>query len=308
MIFNPPTLTIDSVGKLSNVPDILVSDVMQAFTMANPKFAEAQKRSAFAAQKIPKQLKYFSMEKDYISFPRGATRVVINLCQKRGIKLVLRDNRVSRPLEQKIDFVGTLRDYQQEASDVAAVNDFGVIEASTGSGKTVIACDLIARRSENTIISVPTVDLMYQWRDRLKSFNNIEDIGFIGDGVYDVKPITVAVINSLNKHAADLAGYFGDLIVDEAHRVASDMYIGGPLTQLATKYMTGLSATLMRGDGLIELLYWFVGRVLHKVDPGRLRDINAVMKPLIWQKDTGFFSSETDKYSSLISAIVLYSV
>ena len=29
MIFNPPTLTIDSVGKLSNVPDILVADVMQ---------------------------------------------------------------------------------------------------------------------------------------------------------------------------------------------------------------------------------------------------------------------------------------
>ncbi len=50
MLFNPPTLTIDSVGKLSNVPDDLVADVMQAFTMANPKYAEAQKRSAYAAQ------------------------------------------------------------------------------------------------------------------------------------------------------------------------------------------------------------------------------------------------------------------
>lgn len=307
MIFNPPTLTIDSVGKLSNIPDDLVADVMQAFTMANPKHADAQKRSAFAAQSFPRQLKHFSLEKDYISFPRGATRVVINLCQKRGIKLVLQDRRVSRPLERKITFTGTLREYQQESADAALVNDFGVIEAGTGAGKTVIACYVVAVKSVYTVICVPSKELMYQWQKRLCAFTDLkeDEIGLLGDGIYDVKPVTVAIINTLAKHSEELKYYFEYLVVDEAHRVAADMYVGGPLTSLATKSMTGLSATLMRGDGLIDLLYWFIGRVLHKVDPDNLRAINAIMEPFVWQKETNFFVKNAEKnYTRMIGEMV----
>jgi superfamily II DNA or RNA helicase len=307
MIFNPPTLTIDSVGKLSNVPESLVADVMQAFTMANPKYAEAQKRSAFAALNVPKQLKHFALEKDYISFPRGATRIVINLCINRGIKLVLKDNRVSRPLERKITFTGTLREYQQESSDAALANDFGVVEAGTGAGKTVIACNVIAQKSVYTVICVPSKELMYQWQKRLCSFTDLKEseIGLVGDGIYDVKPITVAIINTLAKHSDELKEYFEYLVVDEAHRVAAEMYVGGPLTSLATKSMTGLSATLMRGDGLIDLLFWYIGRVLHKVDSGKLREINAIMEPFVWQKKTNFFSKNAEKsYTKMISEMV----
>ena len=307
MIFNPPTLTIDAVGKLSNVPDILVADVMQAFTMANPKHAEAQKRSAFAAQNVPKLLKHFSLEKDYISFPRGATRVVIDICRKRDVKLVLKDHRVSRPLKKKITFIGTLREYQEESVGAIMVNDFGVVEAGTGAGKTVIACAAIARKSVYTVICVPSKELMYQWVKRLCSFTDLKesDIGLVGDGLYEVKPITVALINTLARHSDELKGYFEYLVVDEAHRVAAEMYVGGPLTSLATKSMTGLSATLMRGDGLIDLLYWFVGRVLHKVDAANLRDIEAIMEPFVWQKETNFFSKKAEKnYSKMISEMV----
>ena len=307
MIFNPPTLTIDAVGKLSNIPDVLVADVMQAFTMPNPKHAEAQKRNAFAAQNIPRFLKFFALEKDYISFPRGATRVVFDLCKKRGVKLVLKDNRVSRPLGRKISFTGTLRDYQQESSDAVLANDFGVVEAGTGAGKTVIACHTIAEKSVYTVICVPSKELMYQWRERLCSFTTLEekDIGFLGDGVCDVKPITVAIINTLAKYTDELRNYFEYIVVDEAHRVAAEMYIGGPLTSLATKSMTGLSATLMRGDGLIDLLYWFIGRVLHKVDPGNLRKIKAIIEPFVWQKETKFFSNKAEKsYTGMISDMV----
>ena len=307
MIFNPPTLTIDSVGKLSNVPDVLVADVMQAFTMANPKFAEAQKRSAYAAQSIPRQLKHFTLEKDYISFPRGATRVVINLCKNRDVKLVLKDQRVARPLEKKITFTGTLREYQQESSVAALTNEFGVVEAGTGAGKTVIACAAIAKKSVYTVICVPSKELMYQWQKRLCAFTDLkeDEIGLLGDGIYDLKPITVAIINTLAKHSEELKYYFEYLVVDEAHRVAAEMYVGGPLTSLATKSMTGLSATLMRGDGLIDLLYWYIGRVLHKVDPDNLREINAIMEPFVWQKETNFFSTDAEKsYTKMVSEMV----
>ena len=191
--------------------------------------------------------------------------------------------------------------------DAIIANDFGVVEAGTGAGKTVIACAAIATKIRLYRHLVPSKELMYQWVKRLIAFTDLDenDIGLMGDGIYEVKPITVAIINTLSKHADELRDYFEYIIVDEAHRVAAEMYVGGPLTSLATKSMTGLSATLMRGDGLIDLLYWFVGRVLHKVDAGNLRDIEAIMEPFVWQKETNFFSKKAEKnYSKMISEMV----
>ncbi len=126
-------------------------------------------------------------------FPVGPTRVAINLCQKRGVKLVLKDHRVTRPLERKITFTGTLRKYQEETLAAIIANDFGVVEAGNGAGKTVIECAARAWKSVYTVICVPSKELMYPWIKGLCSFTDIkeDEIGFIGDVIYDVKPITV---------------------------------------------------------------------------------------------------------------------
>lgn len=63
----------------------------------------------------------------------------------------------------------TLRDYQKQALDAWVLNGKrGVIVLPTGSGKTVIGIKAISLLNTPTIVVVPTLDLLDQWRSRLK--------------------------------------------------------------------------------------------------------------------------------------------
>ena len=68
-----------------------------------------------------------------------------------------------------------LRDYQKQALDAWIFNGKrGVIVLPTGSGKTVIGIKAISLLNIPTIVIVPTLDLLDQWRSRLKKEFTIE--------------------------------------------------------------------------------------------------------------------------------------
>jgi len=65
----------------------------------------------------------------------------------------------------------------------------------TGAGKTVMAIKAMERLQVATLIVVPTIVLMEQWRGTLaKAFES--EVGALGGGSSDVKPITVATYDS----------------------------------------------------------------------------------------------------------------
>ncbi len=306
-IINYPVLTVDSVARLTGVPDIVKAGVMQYFTVNNPEYVEATKRNRRGASKISPSIKYFDVEKDALVFPRGAIKNILNFCRANNLRMAINDKRVAPTIIPDLEFTGTLRDYQEEAVSDMLKSEFGIIEAATGAGKTVIACALICKRKCPTLILVPTKELLMQWEKRILNFSNLREgeIGLIGDGHKKIKPITVGIVNSVSNIIEELKDKFGYLIVDEAHRAATPMYIGSPLTKLATKYMTGLSATPYRRDGLTLVLKWFMGMHEHRVNPARLRDINAVMKPLIYRRKTAFIFKDAQKnYQGMLSAMV----
>ena len=73
----------------------------------------------------------------------------------------------------------TLRDYQKQSLDTWILNSKrGVIVLPTGSGKTVIGINAISLLNTPTIVVVPTLDLLDQWRSRLKKEFKI-DVGRI---------------------------------------------------------------------------------------------------------------------------------
>ena len=77
----------------------------------------------------------------------------------------------------------------------AAGKSFGVIEAGTGSGKTVMALALIARRRQPTLVVVHTKELLYQWQERVQPLSR-HRAGQVGDGKFVLAPITIAIVNS----------------------------------------------------------------------------------------------------------------
>ena len=69
----------------------------------------------------------------------------------------------------------------------------GVVVLPTGAGKTVVALMALARLKLRTLIVVPTIELLYQWRDAVVERLSLPRrvVGVVGDGHKEWRPITV---------------------------------------------------------------------------------------------------------------------
>jgi superfamily II DNA or RNA helicase len=286
-------LVIDRECSLFGAGPEVVNKIKQSLTMENPAYAEARKHKRWTG-KIDRKLIFYDTDlKDCIKFPRGAIRQALEIT---GRNIDFQDNRQILP-EIDFKFFGKLRPYQDEALQAILGKDFGILEALTGSGKTVIALAVIANRKQPTLILCHTKELLVQWVDRINSFLHVE-AGLIGDGRFDVRPITVGIINSVRKHLNELPEQFGQIIVDEVHRTPSTM-LSEIVRAFDCKFALGCSATPYRRDQLTRLIHWFIGPLVHKIDPKELEDTGAVLIPDIRTRETGF------NYQKLLSLIVV---
>ncbi|MEF8808048.1 DEAD/DEAH box helicase family protein [Natronomonas sp.] len=158
-----------------------------------------------------------------------------------------------------------LRPYQQDALDAwHGANDRGVVELPTGSGKTVLAIAAIAALETPTLVVVPTIDLLEQWRGELEAeFGDSVDIGQLGGGTQQVEPITVATYDSAYLRADELGDRFGFLIFDEVHHLGGEGY-RDIARLMAAPARLGLTATFERPDGAHEAIEELVGSVVYE--------------------------------------------
>jgi superfamily II DNA or RNA helicase len=164
-----------------------------------------------------------------------------------------------------------LRPDQEMAAEAMLNHDTGVLAATTAFGKTVIAISLLAQRGVNTLILVHRRQLLDQWVARLKQFLDIDpkQIGQIGSGKHKpTKVIDVALIQSLSKKGVvdDIVGEYGHLVVDECHHISARSF-EIVARQCKAKYVTGLSATVIRKDGHHPIIFMNCGPIRYKVDP-----------------------------------------
>ncbi|NOT59668.1 MAG: DEAD/DEAH box helicase [Acidobacteria bacterium] len=138
----------------------------------------------------------------------------------------------------------------------------GVIVLPTGAGKTFVAQMAIESVNRQTLVVVPTLDLMNQWYDTLKATFKAE-IGLIGGGYYEIGAITVTTYASAFRFMERLGDKFGLLICDEAHHLpgAGFRYIA----ELAiAPFRLGLTATPERSDGGETLLHDLLGPTVYR--------------------------------------------
>ncbi|MEJ2058461.1 MAG: DEAD/DEAH box helicase family protein [Desulfofustis sp.] len=187
-------LTVSCDCLLEHIDSDLEKELKDRLTIDNPKYIAARRYGRWIGKKLKAKLYYYEQEPAGLRFPRGFANRAIELCRDRGIEPEIIDER-RRLDEHDFAFLARLRPYQRQAVDTICSRSFGVLEAGTGSGKTVMALAAISRRRQPAIVVVHTKELLYQWRDRIIEFMGIE-AGLIGDGSYDVRPLTVAIVNS----------------------------------------------------------------------------------------------------------------
>jgi superfamily II DNA or RNA helicase len=168
------------------------------------------------------------------------------------------------PLEQVKSNV-ELRAYQNKALDNwCRAGKRGVLVLPTAAGKTFIALKAIDLLRTQTLIIVPTLDLIDQWRKRVRECLGVE-AGVVGGGENVVRMVTVSTYDSAYSQAAQLGNRFMFLVFDEVHHLASPGYMQIGEMYIAP-YRMGLTATYERSDQRHELLPLIVGDPVYSID------------------------------------------
>jgi superfamily II DNA or RNA helicase len=167
------------------------------------------------------------------------------------------------PFEPALDLQP--RPYQREA--VAAwlrAGGRGIVVLPTGAGKTIVAYDAIARLDVRTLIVVPTIELLRQWRagavERLGT--TAEMVGAVGGGERTSGPITIITYDSAAMPRRKLHGY-GLLVFDEVHHLPAQSY-RTIVAKCDAPWRLGLSATLERADERHLDLATLIGPVVYE--------------------------------------------
>jgi len=294
------SLTVTGDCRLQGATPALLGALKKELTMANPAYRDAQKYGRWLGKKLKPWLYFYEETTAGLRFPRGFARRAVGLCRELQGDPKLIDQRRTLP-EVDFSFQGRLRPYQQEAFTDTVRREFGVIESGTGSGKTVIGLAIIAHRRQPTLILVHTKELLHQWTTQIETFLG-QEAGRIGDGHFTIRPVTVAIVNSARNHLAGLPENFGQIVVDECHRVPSSLFTD-VVTAFDCRYALGLSATAFRRDGLTDLIHFYLGERTHRVDAARLHLSGAVLKPEYLLRPTDFAYNYRGNYQNLMKAL-----
>ncbi|MFC9693915.1 DEAD/DEAH box helicase family protein [Kribbella sp. NPDC056951] len=266
-------LAAGMVLDVTALPPAALATFKHAASMANPKFYELQ-RLRKSTWDTPRFVTGYDLTlDDRLVLPRGLRQLVAGIVERSGARLDVTDNRIAGT-EIDVALIGELADRQAAAVGELLAHDDGVLVAPPGSGKTVMACAVIAERAVSTLILVDRKALADQWRTRLTEFLGLKP-GQLGGGRTKLTGIVdVAMLPTLARHddVENLTAGYGQVIVDEAHHIAAAAY-DHSVKKIAARYWLGLTATPDRRDGLGELLRWQLGPVRHTMTdeiPGTL--------------------------------------
>ena len=224
-----------------------------------------------------------SDEGKYIVLPRGLREDIQKKFDNAGIRYKIEDKR-TQGRELNISFKGELRESQIPAAETMLENETGILHAATAFGKTVVCCDMIARRGISTLILVDRADLMNQWIKRLDEFLDIDEElpeyqtktgrtrkrkSLIGNlqGAHDTLTgiVDVAMIRSLKKKDGfhPMLKEYAQVYFDECHHAASESAIE-VLQEINAKYVYGVTATPKRGDGKEKINEFLLGPIRYR--------------------------------------------
>lgn len=195
------------------------------------------------------------------------------------------------------------RDKQQarlmdETVELLQAGESFILEAPTGTGKTVIGLYAIASIGKTALVVVPKEDLIDQWVARA-----VEHLGMHPDAIgrlqgdrCDVagRAIVIGSLQSIAKpgrYPPWVYRHFGLVVFDEVHRLGAELF-SNATAFFHARLRLGLSATPERSDGREELFEAHIG-------PVRVRGQASQLTPRVLVYETGW-SAPRDRNGRLI--------
>ncbi len=175
-----------------------------------------------------------------------------------------------------------LRDYQREAADIfyaggAAHGGSGVVVLPCGAGKTMVGMAVMEQMQCNTLILSPNTVAVRQWIDELldKTTLTKDQIGEYSGHRKEIRPVTISTYQTMTyrKRGTKKRGLpmieefphfelfnkrdWGLIIYDEVHLLPAPVF--RITAELQARRRLGLTATLVREDGLEEHVFSLIG-------------------------------------------------
>lgn len=243
----------------------LSAALRHAATIHNPGFYEAQ-RARRSTWNIPRFIQGFdvSVGGDLL-LPRGIRWQAEDLVSQAGSRLVCDDER-NQGSELDVTFGGLLDDRQVAAVDAMLAAEDGILHAPAGSGKTIMACAIIAERAVSALILINKTTLATQWRKQILDLLDVK-AGQLGAGrTKTTGRIDIMMVQTLARHSAEeirgLTEGYVQVVIDECHHVAAGSY-ESVVSQIGASWWLGLTATPERKDGLEQVTTWQLGPIRH---------------------------------------------
>lgn len=279
----------------------------------NPEF-EKKQRMGFWTGRTPRELRLYEWDGNRLILPFGVCKDLMPMLRGTG---VLCDFRQDNVIDYGDKPMG-LYDYQTEAVQRMVSAKYGILKATTGSGKTQIGIALIKVLRRRALWLCHTQDLLKQSRDRALRYMDRKLIGTITEGKVNVGiGVTFATVQTMaNLELQQYRDYWDVIIVDECHRVSSSATsftrYEKVLNHLSARHKYGLTATPARSDGLIKATYAMLGNVAYEVPEEAVADrvtgVKVVALPtgVLLDEDVCLNADGTINYVKLIEYLTTY--
>jgi len=264
------TIGADLAIRRPLLPPSLLARLKHLASLHNPLFYERQ-RLRLSTHQTPRLIRCYEEDLTHLHLPRGLLAQLEDAVERAGSRLVVGDRRPTPEL-LPLEFSGELTPLQQRAVTTMLAHDSGVLVAPPGSGKTVMACALIAERKLPTLILAHTKPLLEQWRTQLQALLGLssKQIGQRGGGRRKCTGVVdLAMIQSL-KAIDDLEAFFsgyGLVVVDECHHLPAFSFEAA-IRRAPVRHFLGLTATPYRRDGLQEIVTMQCGPIRYQIAAG----------------------------------------
>lgn len=256
--------------------------------LTTSQFAELRKLLSYQTDKASAYFSGGYVRTKYLidskgNFPTGLLSKVENFLLERH-DTIHYDNRMTIPKAVCIPYAllpHRLYKAQERAVSEAIHNGRGCISMPTGTGKSLVIAQIIAKLMVKTLIVVPTLEIKNQLRDMLRNvFGNMDHIAVENIGSPKLKNMKD----------------FDCLIIDEAHHVAAKTY--QKLNKTAWTgiyYRFFLTATPFRNKTEEQLLFESIaGQVIYQlsykeaIKDGYIVPVEAYYIDLPKQKVSGY--------------------